>query len=119
MFRQPAENRRIEDRAQRFYGLEVGTRMTVIRPANGRLLLHSPVSLDPALCRELDAIGHVSFVVAPNRVHHRDAGDMAKAYSEEFAGAITNRRFTQAERRTMRRSSTRRGGASACVNRTP
>jgi len=70
----------IEERPQRFYGLEVGTRMTVIRLANGRLLLHSPVSLNPALCRELDALGPVSYVVAPNRVHHLYAGEVAKAY---------------------------------------
>ncbi|MBI3769718.1 MAG: DUF4336 domain-containing protein [Deltaproteobacteria bacterium] len=72
----------IEERRQRFYGLEVGTRMTVIRLADGSLLLHSPVELDAELRRELDAIGRVRFTVAPNRVHHLYAGDVAKAYPE-------------------------------------
>jgi hypothetical protein len=72
----------IVERPQRFYGLEVGTRMTVIRLADGSLLLHSPVQLDDALRRELDAIGQVRFAVAPNRVHHLYAGDVAKAYPE-------------------------------------
>jgi hypothetical protein len=54
--------------------------MTVLRLAGGRLLLHSPVSLDAKLCAELDALGRVSFAVAPNRVHHLYAGDVAKAY---------------------------------------
>ena len=72
----------VADRHQRFYGLEVGTRMTVIRLADESLLLHSPVALDAALRRELDAIGRVRFAVAPNRVHHLYAGKVADAYPE-------------------------------------
>ncbi len=72
----------VVDRPQRFYGLEVGTRMTVIRLPGERLLLHSPVSLDAELRRELEAIGRVCFVVAPNRVHHLHAGEVAAAYPD-------------------------------------
>ena len=68
------------ERPQRFYGLEVGTRMTVIRLTDGSLLLHSPVTLDPELCRALDSLGRVRYAVAPNRVHHLYAGDVARAY---------------------------------------
>jgi hypothetical protein len=75
-----AENLWVAERSQRFYGLEVGTRMTVMRLADTSLLLHSPVELDTALRRELDTIGDVRYVVAPNRVHHLYAGDVAKAY---------------------------------------
>ena len=78
--RQLAENLWIADRPQTFYGLPVGTRMTVIRLAGDRLLLHSPVALDDRLRRELDALGRVSFAVAPNRVHHLHAGEVATAY---------------------------------------
>ena len=78
--RQLAENLWIADRPQTFYGLPVGTRMTVIRLAGDRLLLHSPVTLDAALRRELDALGRVAFAVAPNRVHHLHAGEVATAY---------------------------------------
>jgi hypothetical protein len=70
----------VVDRPQRFYGLAVGTRMTVMRLADGSLLLHSPVALDAELRRALDGLGPVRFVVAPNRVHHLYAGDVAKAY---------------------------------------
>jgi hypothetical protein len=72
----------VAERPQTFYGLSVGTRMTVIRLSGGRLLLHSPVSLDAALRSELDALGSVRYVVAPNRVHHLYAGDVAKSYPE-------------------------------------
>jgi len=72
----------IAERRQRFYGLEVGTRMTVIRLQGGRLLLHSPVRLDIDLRRELDALGRVCCVVAPNRVHHLYAGTVAEVYPQ-------------------------------------
>jgi len=72
----------VAERPQRFYGLEVGTRMTVIRLADAGLLLHSPVSLEPALRRELDALGRVRFAVAPNRVHHLYAGQVVSTYPE-------------------------------------
>ena len=72
----------VQWRRQAFYGLEVGTRMTVIRLADGSLLLHSPVLLDEKLRGELDASGRVRYTVAPNRVHHLHAGDVARAYPE-------------------------------------
>jgi hypothetical protein len=72
----------IAERPQRFYGLEVGTRMTVIRLEDGSLLLHSPVALEPELCRQLDSLGAVRFVVAPNRFHHLYAGEVARQYPE-------------------------------------
>jgi hypothetical protein len=56
--------------------------MTVMRLADGSLLLHSPVSLDPELRRELDALGAVRYAVAPNRFHHLYAGEVPKAYPE-------------------------------------
>lgn len=72
----------VADRPQSFYGLPVGTRMTVMRLPGGALLLHSPVSLDAALRAELDALGPVRYVVAPNRLHHLYAGRVAEAYPE-------------------------------------
>lgn len=72
----------VAERPQRFYGLEVGTRMTVMRLADGSLLLHSPVALDDRLRAQLDAIGRARFAVAPNRVHHLYAGRVREAYPE-------------------------------------
>jgi len=82
MLRKLAENLWVEERSQRFYGLEVGTRMTVMRLADGSLLLHSPVSIDPQLRRELDSLGTVRYAVAPNRFHHLYAGEVETAYPE-------------------------------------
>jgi len=82
MLRELARDIWIAERPLRFYGLEVGARMTVIRLADGSLLLHSPLALDPELRRELDAIGRVRFAVAPNRFHHLYAGQVAEAYPD-------------------------------------
>ena len=82
MLRKLAEDLWVVEKPQRFLGLEVGSRMTVIRLADRNLFLHSPVELDLELRKELDAIGAVRYVVAPNRFHHLYAGKVALAYPE-------------------------------------
>ena len=59
---------------------EIGTRMTVVRLADGSLFLHSPVRLDRETRAALDPLGEVRFVVAPSRVHHLFAGDYPAGY---------------------------------------
>ena len=54
----------------RFIGLEVGTRMTVIRLSNGELVLISPIDLDESHRPHLDALGTVRHIIAPNLFHH-------------------------------------------------
>lgn len=70
------------ERPQSFFGLPVGTRMTVMRLSGGRLLLHSPVAIDPALRAALDAIGTVRYAVAPSLMHHLYAGDVLRVYPD-------------------------------------
>lgn len=77
---QLADDLWVVERPQTFYGLSVGTRMTVIRLADRRLLLHSPVALDADLRQQLDAVGRVCYAVAPNRLHHLYAAEVARAY---------------------------------------
>lgn len=64
---------------------DIGTRMTIIRLADGGLFLHSPVHLDAELRQALDAIGTVQEVVAPSKVHHFFVGDYVKAYPDARA----------------------------------
>ena len=82
MLRRLADDVWVTERPQRFFGLPVGARMTVIRLSGGRLLLHSPLPLDAALRAELDALGRVACAVAPNRLHHLYAGDVVRTYPE-------------------------------------
>lgn len=60
----------IADTPLRVMGMELGARMTVIRLPGSKLLLHSPVQPSPRLVRELDALGEVAWLIAPNRFHH-------------------------------------------------
>ena len=82
MFRQLDTDLWVAERPFRYFGAEVGVRMTAIRLAEGGLLLHSPVRLDEATRAELAEIGPVRFIVAPNRFHHLFAGDYPRAYPQ-------------------------------------
>lgn len=69
-------------------GVQVGTRMTVLRLEDGALFLHSPVSLDAETRADLDALGRVRFVVAPNKLHHFFVAPYRDAYPDaELWGA--------------------------------
>lgn len=66
-----------------FLGLfRVGSRMTVLRLADGSVLVHSPVPFDVAVKDAIDAIGPVRFIVAPNLYHHLFVGDAARAWPD-------------------------------------
>ena len=46
------------------------TRMTIVRLADGGLWVHSPTELSASLRGEVDALGRVRHLVAPNRIHY-------------------------------------------------
>ena len=68
--------------SQRFLGLHLGTRMTIVRRRDGGLIVHSPIRLDDELRGEVEGIGEVRCVIAPNLYHHLYAGDWTSAYPE-------------------------------------
>lgn len=53
-----------------FAGVSMKTRMSVVRLNDGKLWIHSPVRLGPALRQTLNELGDVAYVCAPNRFHH-------------------------------------------------
>ncbi|QXZ09733.1 DUF4336 domain-containing protein [Comamonas sp. Y33R10-2] len=63
-------------------GMQVSTRMTVIRLADGGLFSHSAVPLSPAQKAALDAIGPLRHIVAPSAMHHLFVGKLAKLYPQ-------------------------------------
>jgi hypothetical protein len=62
-------------------GMSLRRTMTVVRRANGSILLHSPIALDPERLRRLEALGEVAVLVVPNAGHRLDA----PAYKARFA----------------------------------
>lgn len=53
----------------RMFGIPFSTRMTIVRLNSGGLWVHSPVELDAAGFADIDALGPVEHVVAPNKIH--------------------------------------------------
>jgi hypothetical protein len=54
----------------RFMGLRLGTRSTIIRLTDGTVWVHSPVRFSHALAEQIDGIGSVQYLIAPNLYHH-------------------------------------------------
>ncbi len=53
-----------------FLGFAYPTRMALARLTDGSVWVWSPIALDGALEREVDAIGPVRHIVTPNKLHH-------------------------------------------------
>ena len=70
MLRQIDHNLWVVEQPQRFMGLEVGTRMTVICLEDKSLLLISPVAINSTIKAKLDNLGTVKYLIAPNLFHH-------------------------------------------------
>jgi hypothetical protein len=73
----------------RFWGLEVGTRMTVIRLADNELAVISPIRLTTQLIADLQGLGEVAYIIAPNRYHHLFAAAFQQQYPRaKFLAAV-------------------------------
>jgi hypothetical protein len=65
-----------------FLGFPYPTRMAVVRLSDRTLFIWSPISLSDALRSEVDALGEVSQVVSPNKLHHIWLGEWMDAYPD-------------------------------------
>lgn len=61
-------------------GFHYPIRMAVIRLSDGGLFIWSPISLAKELCAEIDRLGRVEHIVAPNSLHHLFISDWKRAY---------------------------------------
>jgi Domain of unknown function (DUF4336) len=61
-------------------GFHYPTRMAVIRLSGGRLFVWSPIRLTDVLQAEVDALGRVRYIVAPNSLHHVFLAEWTRAY---------------------------------------
>jgi len=66
----------------RFGPIRMHTRMTLVRLADGRLWVHSPLPPTPECVAAVRALGPVAYVVAPNLSHHLFFGDFMQAFPE-------------------------------------
>ena len=68
----------------RFYGVGFTTRMTVVRLQNGDIWVHSPTKISDSLKAEVEALGPVRHLIAPNWIHY--------AYINEWKAAFPDAR---------------------------
>jgi hypothetical protein len=62
-----------------FLGLRLTATMTVLRVADG-LLLHSPLPLTPERRSDVESLGRVAHLYAPNTFHHSWLGEWSQAF---------------------------------------
>lgn len=72
----------VEEQPLRFVGLEVGTRMTVVRLPGGGLWIHSPIEATEQRLEAVRALGKPIALVAPTRFHHLFIGAWRDAFPE-------------------------------------
>jgi hypothetical protein len=65
-----------------FLGFPYPTRMAVIRLQDKGLFVWSPIALSPGLKQEVDALGTVSHLVSPNKLHHLFLAEWKRAYPD-------------------------------------
>ncbi|MDG1482852.1 MAG: DUF4336 domain-containing protein [Myxococcota bacterium] len=82
MLTQLAEALWVAHHPHTFIGLNFGARMTIIKLPDGSLLLHSPIPITDGLAADIDRLGAVRHLIAPNLFHHLFIGDAAARWPE-------------------------------------
>ena len=77
----------VDGPAVKSYGFPFSTRATVVRLENGDLWVHSPTQMTEGLRAELDALGRVAHLIAPNWAHYTHLNDWQAAYPRANAWA--------------------------------
>jgi hypothetical protein len=63
-------------------GLDLGARTCVVRLGDAGLIVHAPGPLTAGLSREIEALGPVRALVAPNLLHHMYLAESARAFPQ-------------------------------------
>jgi hypothetical protein len=82
MLRKIDNNIWVAEQPLKYWGLEVGTRMTVIRLTSGELIVISPIQSDKTTIEQLNEIGNVAYIIAPNLYHHLFVYDFKSIYQK-------------------------------------
>ncbi|PRQ04973.1 DUF4336 domain-containing protein [Enhygromyxa salina] len=85
-------------------GVQFPARMTIVRLSGesgepGGLWIHSPVAIDDALAAQIDALGPVRHLVAPNSFHHLHMGPASARWPDATVYAPVGLRRKRADLR--------------------
>jgi len=64
----------------RFAGMDLFSRMTIVKLGDSKLWVHSPSKVDAELKAGLDELGEVAYIIAPGNYHHLNVVDFQSAY---------------------------------------
>ncbi len=70
----------VAEQPLRYFGLSVGTRMTIVRLANRELVVISPIEVDIVMVQQLNELGTVQHIIAPNLYHYLFAANFKTLY---------------------------------------
>ena len=80
MLKEIDKNIWVAEQPLKYFGLSVGTRMTVIRLKSGKLVVISPIQIDNSIINQLKEIGDVAYIIAPNLYHYLFISDFKALY---------------------------------------
>ncbi len=63
-----------------FLGLPYTTRMTIVRLSDGGLWVHSPIQFSNSIREQINNLGQVKYLIAPNHLHHLFLSEWVSAY---------------------------------------
>jgi Domain of unknown function (DUF4336) len=90
MLRQIDNNIWVAEQPLKYWGLEVGTRMTVIRLTTNELIIISPIQADESTIIQLNEIGNITYIIAPNLYHHLFVSNFKSIYPKAQLWAAPN-----------------------------
>lgn len=76
-----SENLFVLESANRYLGLEIGLRMTIIRSEKG-LIIISPIRSSATIESQIQLLGRVVAIIAPNVMHHGHIKQWSEIYPE-------------------------------------
>ncbi|WOD41984.1 DUF4336 domain-containing protein [Nodosilinea sp. E11] len=100
----------------RYFGLGIGTRMTVIRLAGNQLVIISPIQVSEALVNQLNELGTVAHIIAPNLYHYLFAAEFKAAYPNATFWATAGLKAKKTELAIDRAICHRQGFANAAAD---
>lgn len=66
----------------RYGGINLFSRMTLVRLQDGKLWVHSPCQLNAELKCDIDKLGEVAYIIAPGTFHHLFVSEFQNHYSD-------------------------------------
>ncbi|BAZ52688.1 hypothetical protein NIES4103_53530 [Nostoc sp. NIES-4103] len=97
MLRKIDNNIWIAEQPLRYFGLSVGTRMTVIRFNNGELAVISPIQVDNETTEQLNQLGNVKYIIAPNLFHYLFLSNFKTLYPQAEVYAVSELKVKRPE----------------------